>query len=142
MTQKAVEEKVADKGKLSFKEAFGSFSVDDLEKAKAFYGGVLGLDVTETKQGLEIKFENGHNLFIYPKHSHQPAGFTVLNLNVDDIDNAVDNLSDAGIVFERYEGETRTDEKGIFRGSQNGQGPDIAWFKDPAGNIISIIKAI
>lgn len=140
MTQKAVEGKIVDEGRPSFKKAFSSFSVDDLEKAKSFYDGKLSLDVTATKEGLEIKFENGHNLFIYPKQGHQPAGFTVLNLNVDDIDGAVESLTQAGVVFEQYSGELKTDEKGIFRGSQKGQGPDIAWFKDPAGNIISVVE--
>ena len=139
MTQKAVEEKITRKGP-AFKEAFSSFSTDDIERSKEFYGGILSLNVTESKEGLEIKFENGHNVFIYPKPDHQPAVFTVLNLTVDDIDAAVDELTGSGIVFEQYGGNIKTDEKGIFRGSQNSQGPDLAWFKDPAGNIISIIK--
>jgi catechol 2,3-dioxygenase-like lactoylglutathione lyase family enzyme len=140
MAQKAAESRSPNESALNFKEAFTSFSTDDLAKAKEFYADTLSLNVTESKEGLEIRFENGQNLFIYPKKDHQPATFTVLNLQVDDIDEAVDALAAKGIVFERYTGDIRTDDKGIFRGSEKEQGPDIAWFKDPAGNIISVIK--
>jgi len=141
MSQKAAESRTPDESKLNFKEAFSSFTADDLSKVKEFYVDKLSLNVTESKEGLAIRFKNGQNIFIYPKPDHQPAAFTVLNLQVDDIDKAVDALTANGITFERYEGEIRTDDKGIFRGSEKGQGPDIAWFKDPAGNIISVVKA-
>lgn len=116
--------------------AFSGFSVDDLDKAKEFYGKILGLDVTENKMGLlELHLSNGSKILIYPKPNHVPATFTILNFPVKKIDATVDELISAGIVFEQYGGRLKTDEKGIFRGG----GPLIAWFKDPAGNILSII---
>jgi catechol 2,3-dioxygenase-like lactoylglutathione lyase family enzyme len=117
--------------------AFSSFSVDDLGKAKEFYGGTLGLEVTEEQEmGLGLRLAGGTQVFIYPKQDHVPASFTVLNFPVDDVDAAVDGLGRAGVRFERYDQEgLKTDEKGIFRG----EGPTIAWFKDPAGNILSIL---
>lgn len=119
-------------------ESFSSFSVDDLGKAKAFYSGTLGLDVTEQPQmGLELALAGGR-VFIYPKQDHQPATFTVLNFAVDDIDAAVDALVARGVRFERYEGFEQ-DEKGIARSDSPEQGPNIAWFKDPAGNILSVL---
>jgi catechol 2,3-dioxygenase-like lactoylglutathione lyase family enzyme len=124
---------------LSFSEAFSSFSVNDLKKAKEFYGQKLGIDVREQEEGLQLSFDNGNNVFIYPKSDHKPATFTVLNFPVDDIDVAVDKLKTAGVNFESYEGELKTDKKGIFRGAENGNGPNIAWFKDPAGNFLSVI---
>ena len=117
--------------------AFSSFSVDDIQKAKQFYGGKLGLNVSEKPEGLAIDFADGGNLFIYPKPNHTPATFTVLNFPVDDIDAAVDNLTKMGIQFEHYEGELKTDAKGIARGDK---GPLIAWFKDPAGNFLSVLQ--
>jgi len=123
-----------------FTSAFSSFAVDSLDEAKEFYGKTLGIDVAETKEGLQLDVEESDPVFIYPKDDHQPATFTVLNLNVDDIDEAVDELTDRGITFEAYEGEIETDEKGIFRGADTGNGPNIAWFKDPAGNFISLIE--
>jgi catechol 2,3-dioxygenase-like lactoylglutathione lyase family enzyme len=140
MAHKAAESRAIDESAINFKEAFSSFSADDISKVKTFYADKLSLDVTETKEGLALRFENGQNVFIYPKHDHQPANFTVLNLHVDDIDKTVDALAARGISFERYEGTIATDDKGIFRGSEKGQGPDIAWFKDPSGNIISVLK--
>jgi predicted enzyme related to lactoylglutathione lyase len=95
----------------------------------------LGLKVKESPQGLELH-PGETNVFIYPKPNHQPATFTVLNFLVDDIDTTVDELTQSGVRFEKYEGELKTDEKGIHR---NG-GPTIAWFKDPAGNILSVLK--
>jgi len=125
---------------ISFTEAFSSFSVNDLQKAKKFYGETLELDVNEQTEGLSLNFKNGSNVFIYPKPNHQPATFTVLNFPVDDIDAAVDQLTERGVKFESYSGEMKTDKKGIFRGGAEGYGPDIAWFKDPAGNFLSVLK--
>lgn len=120
---------------------FGSYSVDDLGKAIAFYRDTLGLTVNQTKEGLEIKLAGGQGLFLYGKQDHQPATFTVLNFKVDDIDKAVDALKGKNIQLERYDmGEMTADEKGIYRGKEGGNGPDIAWFKDPAGNILSIVE--
>lgn len=120
--------------------AFFSFSVDDLQKAKHFYGETLGLEVSETKEGLGLKIAGGGDVFIYPKPNHEPATFTVLNFPVTDIEKAVDALSKLGVTFEHYEGEMKTDEKGIFRGADGNAGPNIAWFKDPAGNILSVVE--
>lgn len=122
-------------------KAFSSFSANDLVKAKKFYAEILGLDVSETKEGgLGLKLGGGGEVFIYPKPNHEPATFTVLNFQVDDIDQAVAELKKLGVQFESYEGEIKTDEKDIFRGADRGEGPNIAWFKDPAGNILSVIE--
>jgi catechol 2,3-dioxygenase-like lactoylglutathione lyase family enzyme len=118
-------------------KAFSSFSTDDLQKAKEFYGETLGIDVTEQKEGLGVHLAGGGEVFIYPKPNHTPASFTVLNFMVDDIDEAVDALKGLGITFEQYEGDIKTDEKGISRANT---GPQIAWFKDPAGNILSVLE--
>jgi predicted enzyme related to lactoylglutathione lyase len=123
-----------------FTGAFSSFSVDDLKEAKEFYGDTLGVDVEETEEGLQLNFE-GSSVFLYPKEDHEPATFTVLNFNVDDIDETVELLRDRGIEFESYTGEMETDDNDIFRGKESGNGPDIAWFKDPAGNFISVIES-
>jgi predicted enzyme related to lactoylglutathione lyase len=123
-----------------FTGAFSSFSVDDLKEAKEFYGDTLGLDVEETDEGLQLNFE-GSSVFLYPKEDHEPATFTVLNFNVEDIDETVELLRDRGIEFESYTGEMETDDSDIFRGKESGNGPDIAWFKDPAGNFISVIES-
>jgi catechol 2,3-dioxygenase-like lactoylglutathione lyase family enzyme len=117
--------------------AFSSFSVNDLKKAKDFYGKILGLEIAETKEGLELRLAGGVKIFVYPKpENHTPATFTILNFVVDDIETAVDELKNLGIRFEHFEGEMKTDEKGIFRG----EGPKIAWFKDPAGNFLSVLE--
>jgi catechol 2,3-dioxygenase-like lactoylglutathione lyase family enzyme len=116
-------------------KAFSSFSVNDLPKAKEFYSQKLGLKVSESPEGLELHPGN-LDVFIYPKPNHSPATFTVLNFLVDDIEIAVDDLTKAGVRFEEYDGEIKTDKKGIHR---NG-GPSIAWFKDPAGNILSVLQ--
>jgi predicted enzyme related to lactoylglutathione lyase len=118
-------------------KAFSSFSVNDLQKAKEFYGALLGLDVSETPEGLAVSIAGGGRVFIYPKPNHAPASFTVLNFPVEDIGAAVDALTKRGVRFEKYEGEIKTDEKGIHRGEA---GPHIAWFKDPAGNILSVVE--
>lgn len=115
---------------------FGSFSVNDLEVAKEFYGNKLGVKVKATAEGLELQFP-GNTIFVYPKENHLPATFTVLNFPVKNIEKAVEELSRRGVSFEKYkEGELKTDEKGIFRGD----GPTIAWFKDPAGNFLSVLE--
>lgn len=122
----------------SSSKAFSSFAVDHIEKAQEFYSQVLGLKVTKHKMGvLELETSGNQPIIIYPKPDHQPAVFTVLNFPVDDIEKAVDALIAKGIRFEQYTGEIQTDKKGICR---NEEGPDIAWFTDPAGNILSVLK--
>lgn len=115
--------------------SFQGFSVGDLKAAASFYRDQLGLTVTESAIGLDVELPVGH-LFIYPKDDHEPASFTVLNFRVADIDAAVDELAAAGISLERYEGMPQ-DDKGVMRASA-GMGPDIGWFTDPAGNILSV----
>lgn len=117
-------------------KGFSSFSVDDLRKARQFYTEVLGLDVSEEHGLLTLHLAGGADVLVYPKDTHTPASFTVLNFPVDDIDEAVDGLAEFGVQFERYPG-METDEKGVFRGG----GPHIAWFTDPAGNILSVLQA-
>jgi catechol 2,3-dioxygenase-like lactoylglutathione lyase family enzyme len=117
-------------------KAFSGFSVDNIAKAKEFYGETLGLEISESHGLLTLRLAGGTRILIYPKPNHAPATFTVLNFPVDDIEVAVDRLRKAGVRFERYEGELKTDEKGIFRGG----GPLIAWFKDAAGNILSVLE--
>ncbi len=119
-------------------KAFSGFSVNDIQKAKTFYGEVLGLEVSDNPMGLiELNIESGNKIIVYPKPNHEPATFTILNFPVDNIEKAADELISKGIKFEQYEGEIKTDAKGICR---NPQGPKIAWFKDPAGNILSVIE--
>ena len=117
--------------------AFSGFSVDDIQKAKDFYGRVLGMEVTEENGALRLSIGSGKTIFVYTKDDHVPATYTILNFPVDDIDTAVDELARAGVKFEHYD---MTDEKGIARGTASGNGPDIAWFKDPAGNFLSVLK--
>jgi predicted enzyme related to lactoylglutathione lyase len=117
-------------------KAFSSFSVDDIGKAKTFYGQTLDVEVSEANGLLTLHIAGGTKILIYPKPNHTPATFTILNFPVRDIETAVDELTRRGIRFERYEGDLQTDEKGIFRGG----GPTIAWFKDPAGNILSVLE--
>ena len=124
---------------LKHSEAFSSFSVIDIEAARNFYADVLGVDVSKTDEGLALKLPGAGSVFLYPKPNHEPATFTVLNFRVDDIDSAVDALTAAGVVFEQYGGDIKTDEKGIFR--HGGSGPIIAWFKDPSGNILSVVQS-
>jgi catechol 2,3-dioxygenase-like lactoylglutathione lyase family enzyme len=117
--------------------AFSSFSVNDLQKAKEFYGGTLGLEVTKTPEGLELHLAGGKTVFLYPKPNHTPASFTVLNFPVNNIEEAVNELSDLGVDLEHYDlPDIKTDDRGIARGP----GPKIAWFKDPAGNVVSVIE--
>ncbi len=121
------------------KSAFSGFSVNDLAKAKDFYSKTLGLKVDENSMGLQLHLPGGATVFVYPKADHQAATFTILNFEVEDIDAAVDELAGRGVRFERYDGEPKTDAKGIARGKALGRGPDIAWFKDPAGNFLSVL---
>lgn len=117
-------------------KAFSSFSVNDLEKAREFYGQSLGLDVSESEEGLSLHLKGDNEIFIYPKPDHTPATFTILNFAVDNVDQTVDDLTQLGVHFQIYnEGELKTDDKGVFRGK-----PKIAWFKDPAGNFLSILE--
>jgi catechol 2,3-dioxygenase-like lactoylglutathione lyase family enzyme len=118
-------------------KAFSGFAVGDTEKAKEFYGRTLGLKVSESNGLLMLHLAGGNNVLIYPKPNHTPAGFTVLNFPVNDVDQAVDELTKRGVRFEIYDlPDIKTDKKGIMRGN----GPTIAWFKDPAGNILSVIE--
>jgi catechol 2,3-dioxygenase-like lactoylglutathione lyase family enzyme len=117
-------------------KAFSGFSVNDIPRAKHFYGETLGLDVTEENGMLMLQLAGGGTVLVYPKENHEPASFTILNFPVPDVEEAVDRLTQAGVPFEHYEGgDLQTDEKGIMRG----EGPTIAWFKDPAGNILSVL---
>jgi len=116
-------------------EAFSGFSVDDLEQAQKFYGETLGLNVSEEYGLLTLHLAGGRNTLAYPKQGHVPATFTILNFRVDDVEAAVDELVRRGVTFERYDGMDQ-DERGINRGG----GPFIAWFKDPAGNILSVLQ--
>ena len=119
---------------LDYNGAFSGFSSNDVAKAKEFYSDTLGVDVTEENGMLTLNLAGGGKVLIYPKDNHEPASFTVLNFQVPDIDQAVDSLTKAGVQFERYEGASQ-DERGI----QRQYGPAIAWFKDPAGNILSVL---
>ena len=120
---------------LANSKAFSGFAVDDLEQARRFYSDVLGLKTTEEHDMLTLQLAGDRATLIYPKPDFEPATYTILNFPVDDIDRAVDELSARGVTFERYDSFDQ-DEKGIARG----QGPDIAWFKDPAGNILSVLQ--
>ena len=118
-------------------KAFSGFAVNDLQKAKEFYGQTLGLDVSEAHGLFQLHIAGGTTILMYPKENHTPATFTILNFPVANIEQTVDELTRRGVHFESYnEGELVTDERGIFRGG----GPLIAWFKDPAGNILSVLE--
>ena len=119
--------------------AFSGFSVDDQVKAKEFYTQVLGLHLIDESMGLTFDLPGGGRLFIYPKANHQPATYTALNFVVDDLDSAVSDLVKRGVTFEHYP-DMQQDEQGISRGIAANMGPDIAWFKDPAGNILSVLQ--
>ncbi len=123
-------------------QAFSGFSVKDLAQAKQFYTEVLGLEVTDEQWGLRLNIAGGTGVFIYQKDDHAPATYTVLNFPVDNIDQAIDELSSKGVVFDQQDlgGGATTDEKGVLRGLAVGMGPDIAWFKDPSGNVFSILQ--
>jgi predicted enzyme related to lactoylglutathione lyase len=118
-------------------KAFSGFSANDIQRAKEFYGRTLGLEVSESHGLLNLRLAGGTTVLIYPKPNHVPATFTVLNFPVDSVDKAVDELTKRGVRFQIYnEPDLKTDERGIFRGG----GPIIAWFKDPAGNILSVLE--
>jgi catechol 2,3-dioxygenase-like lactoylglutathione lyase family enzyme len=120
-------------------KAFSSFSVNDIQKAKEFYGKTLGVELSSGPEGtVELKLAGGARALMYPKPNHQPATFTILNFPVPSVEKAVDELNQRGVRFEVYnESNLKTDQRGISRGN----GPTIAWFKDPAGNILSILEA-
>lgn len=117
--------------------AFSGFSVDDIAAAKTFYGDTLGVDLTEENGMLHLHLGSGGEVLVYPKgEQHTPATFTVLNFPVEDIEGTVDELTRRGVRFERYDGPLKTDDKGIFREA----GPPIAWFTDPAGNVLAVLE--
>ncbi len=119
-------------------KAFSGFAVDDIAAARQFYGEILGIRVTEDAGMLTLHIAGDRSVLVYPKEDHTPADYTILNFPVDDIAAAVEQLSARGVRFERYEGTPMaTDDQGVFRGG----GPLIAWFKDPAGNVLSVIEA-
>ncbi|MBF4573272.1 VOC family protein [Herbiconiux sp. VKM Ac-1786] len=126
---------------LTTSHGFSGFSVTDVDESRRFYQDVLGLEVSMNEMGiLDIALPaNGAHVLAYPKQDHVPAVFTILNFAVDDIDRAIDELEAAGVSLERYEGMPQ-DERGVMRGKAAGQGPDIAWFLDPSGNILSILS--
>ena len=120
---------------------FSGIAVDDIAKAKDFYVGTLDLKLLDDTMGLNLELPGGSKLFVYEKPDHQPATFTVLNFVVEDIDETVDHMSSHhGIVFERYDNVPGQDEKGVMRGKAANMGPDIAWFKDPAGNVLAVLS--
>jgi predicted enzyme related to lactoylglutathione lyase len=116
-------------------KAFSGFAVDDVAKAKEFYEQTLGLRVTEENGMLQLHLAGDRNVLVYPKPGHTPAGYTILNFPVEDIEKAVDELAERGVTMQRYEG-MKTDERGIMREG----GPYIAWFTDPAGNVLSVLQ--
>jgi catechol 2,3-dioxygenase-like lactoylglutathione lyase family enzyme len=122
-------------GMFEHSRAYSGFSVDDVQKAKQFYGETLGLRVSEQNGMLTLHIAGDRDTLVYPKEDHTPATFTILNFPVEDVNGTVEELTKRGVRFERYDGFDQ-DEKGVFRGG----GPLIAWFKDPAGNILSVIQ--
>jgi catechol 2,3-dioxygenase-like lactoylglutathione lyase family enzyme len=116
-------------------KAFSGFAVDDVDKAREFYSEALGLEVSEENGLLTLEIAGDRPTLVYPRPNHTPADYTILNFPVDDIDQAVDDLTARGVQFERYEGFDQ-DDRGIMRA----EGPPIAWFKDPAGNVLSVIQ--
>ncbi len=119
-------------------KAYSGFSTNNIQKTREFYSNILGLKVAEEYGMLRLHLATGAEILIYPKGDHVPATYTILNFPVDDIERAVDELTSKGVTFEHY--ENMTDERGILRGIAQNRGPDIAWFKDPAGNILSVLK--
>jgi catechol 2,3-dioxygenase-like lactoylglutathione lyase family enzyme len=119
-------------------KAYSGFAVDDIDKARVFYENKLGLRTSVEHGLMTLQLAGDRPTLVYPKPDHTPATYTILNFPVDDIDKAVDELTARGVQFERYEGGEQ-DEKGIMRGISRGEGPDIAWFRDPAGNILSVL---
>lgn len=127
---------------LTYKKIFSGFSVNDIQKAKEFYSDTLGVEVREEgDMGISLRFADDTMIFIYPKKDHQPATFTILNFAVDDIDEAIEILTGKGVQFVQYQDDKLPqDEKGVLRGLRRNMGPDIAWFKDPAGNVLSVLQ--
>ena len=127
---------------LNYNNAFSSFSVDDLARAKEFYGKILGLHIYDDKEMpnlLNLQLNDGNTIMIYPKPNHEAATFTILNFTVTDIEKTVDELTNLGVKFIIYDNENfKTNKKGILKGDE--RGPTIAWFNDPAGNILSLIE--
>ena len=121
---------------LANSKAFSGFAVTDLDEAAGFYGDTLGIKTSVENELLTLHLAGDRATLVYPKPDHEPANYTILNFPVDDVERTVDELTARGVQFERYEGFAQ-DEKGIMRGN----GPDIAWFKDPSGNILSVLKA-
>ena len=120
---------------------FSAFSVDDIGTAKEFYTDTLGLKLNNENMGLRLQLPGGGEIFVYQKDDHSPATFTILNFVVASIDAAIDELTSQGVTFERYDNmPAPQDEKGVLRGIAANQGTDIAWFKDPAGNILSVLQ--
>lgn len=125
---------------MELKAAFSGYSSNDIASCKEFYGTILGIKLQDEMGGIGFAI-NGQQVFIYPKDDHQPATFTVLNFVVDDINTAVDALVEKGVVFERYDNlPAEQDERGVLRGKAAGMGPNIAWFKDPSGNILALVE--
>jgi catechol 2,3-dioxygenase-like lactoylglutathione lyase family enzyme len=120
-------------------KAYSGFAVDDIDRAREFYEETLGLKTTVEHELMTLHLAGNRPTLVYPKPDHTPATYTILNFPVDDIDRAADELAARGVQFERYDG-TEQDAKGILRGLARGEGPDIAWFKDPAGNILSVLQ--
>jgi catechol 2,3-dioxygenase-like lactoylglutathione lyase family enzyme len=122
-------------------KAFSSFSTDDLGAAKRFYGDTLGLEVVETPEGLELRIAGSTPVFVYPSTNYTTPKHTVLNFPVEDIDEAVDELTRRGVRTEQYDlPDIKTDDKGIFRGDGDSGPRAIAWFKDPAGHVLSVLQ--
>ena len=123
-----------------FQAAFSGYSANDIAAAREFYGILLGLSLEENMGGISFRV-GGQQVFIYPKDDHQPATFTVLNFVVEDINTAVDSLVEKGVTFEHYDNMPgQQDERGVLRGRDVNMGPNIAWFKDPAGNILALVE--
>jgi predicted enzyme related to lactoylglutathione lyase len=126
---------------ITTRRAFSGMSTNDIGAARRFYAETLGIPVDDAGMGaIRLRLDSGGLVYIYPKPNHAPASFTVLNFPVEDIDDAVDELTARGVVFQRYEGAFQ-DAKGIARGKAANRGPDIAWFTDPAGNILSVMSS-
>lgn len=121
--------------------AFSGFSVNNLDKAEEFYSKKLGLKVERDSMGLTLHLGTGAQIFVYDKKDHKPANFTILNFVVPNIDEAIDKLKAVGVTMEKYDGlPAPQDEKGVLRGLAANQGPDIAWFTDPAGNVLGVLQ--
>lgn len=120
-------------------DAFSGFAVKDLKQAREFYTQKLGLAIEDNGMGIELELPGGGTVFIYEKADHEPADFTILNLVVENIDQMLGELVSRGVTFEHYEGMPQ-DDKGILRGLEKNMGPNIAWFTDPSGNILSILQ--